>query len=68
MAKNKEVGLVTECLPDSRFRVEIGGKNLMAYCSGKMRIHQIRVLPGDKVEVELDPYGGTATNRIVRRL
>lgn len=42
------------------------GKLLLAYLAGKMRLHRIRVLVGDKVEMVLDPYGGRA--RIVRRL
>jgi translation initiation factor IF-1 len=42
------------------------GKLLLAYLAGKMRLHRIRVLVGDRVELVLDPYGGRA--RIVRRL
>ena len=60
-------GSVTEALPDALFRVDIGdGKEILSYLSGKMRLHRIRVLVGDKVELELDPYGGKA--RIVKRL
>lgn len=50
-------GLVAEALPDSRFRVNLdNGHQLMAYTSGKMRQHHIRILAGDKVTIELSPY------------
>jgi translation initiation factor IF-1 len=50
-------GLVTEVLPDSRFRVGLeNGHQLIAYTSGKMRQNHIRILAGDKVSVELSPY------------
>ena len=62
------VGVVTEALPNTLFKVKFEGKEeeLLAYLAGKMRMHRIRVLIGDKVEVELDPYGGRG--RITRRL
>lgn len=61
------IGAVVEALPNTLFRVEIGSdKVILAYLSGKMRLHRIRVLVGDKVEVLLDSYGGRA--RIIRRL
>ncbi|OHA89195.1 MAG: translation initiation factor IF-1 [Candidatus Zambryskibacteria bacterium RIFCSPHIGHO2_01_FULL_43_25] len=69
LSKNKvEKGVVTEALPNVLFRVVLddNGKETMAYLAGKMRMHKIRVLVGDKVEVEIDPYGGKG--RIVRRL
>lgn len=51
------LGSVTEVLPDSRFRVGLeNGHQLIAYTSGKMRMHHIRILAGDKVSVELSPY------------
>lgn len=51
------MGLVNEVLPDSRFRVGLeNGHELIAYTSGKMRQHHIRILAGDKVSVELSPY------------
>jgi translation initiation factor IF-1 len=51
------MGLVTEVLPDSRFRVELeNAHQLIAYTSGKMRKNHIRILAGDKVSVELSPY------------
>nr|WP_314629574.1 translation initiation factor IF-1 [uncultured Noviherbaspirillum sp.] len=50
-------GSVTEVLPDSRFRVDLeNGHQLIAYTSGKMRQHHIRILAGDKVTLELSPY------------
>ncbi|GIZ53617.1 translation initiation factor IF-1 [Noviherbaspirillum aridicola] len=50
-------GQVSEVLPDSRFRVELeNGHQLVAYTSGKMRQHHIRILAGDKVTIELSPY------------
>ena len=60
-------GTVEEVLPNSLFRVRMpSGELLLAYLAGKMRLHRIRVLVGDSVELVLDPYGGRA--RIVRRL
>lgn len=51
------MGLVTEVLPDSRFRVGLeNGHQLIAYTSGKMRKNHIRILAGDKVSIELSPY------------
>jgi translation initiation factor IF-1 len=61
------LGTVTESLPNALFRVTIdGGEEILAYLAGKMRLHRIRVLVGDRVSLVLDPYGGRA--RIVRRL
>jgi translation initiation factor IF-1 len=61
------LGIVTESLPNALFRVTLdGGEEILAYLAGKMRLHRIRVLVGDKVSLILDPYGGRA--RIVRRL
>ena len=60
-------GTVEEVLPNSLFRVRMpSGELLLAYLAGKMRLHRIRVLVGDSVELVIDPYGGRA--RIVRRL
>ncbi|CAN5735664.1 MAG: translation initiation factor translation initiation factor [Parcubacteria group bacterium] len=60
-------GTVEEVLPNSLFRVRMpSGELLLAYLAGKMRLHRIRVLVGDRVELVLDPYGGRA--RVVRRL
>lgn len=61
------LGTVTETLPNALFRVTVdGGDEILAYLAGKMRLHRIRVLVGDRVSLVLDPYGGRA--RIVRRL
>ena len=50
-------GIVSEVLPNARFRVELeNGYEVLAYLSGKMRQHYIRVLEGDRVKVELSPY------------
>lgn len=62
-------GTVVEALPDTLFRVELsekdGGETILAYLSGRMRLHRIRVMIGDKVDLEQDQYGGKA--RIVKR-
>ena len=62
------VGIVTEALPDTLFRVTLEGTDtvVLAYLAGKMRMNRIRVLVGDRVELTQDPYGGRA--RITRRL
>jgi translation initiation factor IF-1 len=50
-------GVVTEALANTRFRVQIeGGHNVIAHVAGRMRKHFIRIVPGDKVRVELSPY------------
>ena len=50
-------GTVTEALPNTQFRVELdNGHNVLAHISGRMRMNYIRILPGDKVKVELSPY------------
>lgn len=65
-------GVVTEALPNTLFRVKLdapakdGEEIVMAYLAGKMRMHRIKVLIGDKVELTLDSYGGRA--RISKRL
>lgn len=60
-------GIVKETLPNAMFRVKIeGGKEVLAHVSGKMRMNFIRILPGDKVVVELSPYDLTR-GRIIRR-
>ena len=60
-------GEVIEALPSAMFRVEFpDGKILIAYLAGKMRLHRIKVLIGDKVIVKIDPYGGKG--RILKRL
>jgi translation initiation factor IF-1 len=50
-------GKVVELLPNTMFRVELpNGHRILAHISGKMRLHFIRILPGDKVMVEMSPY------------
>jgi len=50
-------GTVVELLPNTMFRVELpNGHRILAHISGKMRLHFIRLLPGDKVMVEMSPY------------
>ena len=67
--KNAIIGaVITEALPNTFFRAKRDdtGEEMLTYLSGKMRLHRIRVLIGDKVTVELDPYGGKG--RIVKRI
>ena len=60
-------GTITEALPNAMFRVELeNGHKVLAHISGKMRMHYIRILPDDKVVVELSPYDLTR-GRIVYR-
>lgn len=59
-------GEVVEALPSAMFRVKFPDERVMiAYLAGKMRLHRIKVLVGDKVTVKIDPYGGKG--RIVKR-
>lgn len=60
-------GVVLEAFPNTLFKVKLteSGEEIMAYLAGKMRLHRIRVLIGDKVIVEPDEYGGRA--RIIKR-
>ncbi|MDO9558381.1 MAG: translation initiation factor IF-1 [Syntrophales bacterium] len=70
MAKEEPIeveGRVVEPLPNAMFRVELdNGHRVLAHISGKMRMHFIKILPGDKVTVELSPYDLTR-GRIVYR-
>lgn len=60
-------GVVKEALPNTSFKVELeNGHVILAHSSGKMRMHFIRILPGDKVKIELSPYDLTR-GRIVYR-
>ena len=53
-------GVVSEVLPQTRFRVLLeNGINVMAYLSGKMRMHHVRIIEGDKVTLEISPYDVT---------
>ncbi|MDP8253284.1 MAG: translation initiation factor IF-1 [Candidatus Kaelpia aquatica] len=60
MAKEEPIqveGKIVETLPNATFKVEIeGGHRILAHVSGKMRMHYIKILPGDKVSLELSPY------------
>ena len=60
MAKKEVIqvdGTILEALPNAMFRVELeNGHKILAHISGKMRMHFIQILPGDKVAVELSPY------------
>lgn len=70
MAKKDAIRLeatVVEALPNAMFRVELqNGHRILAHVSGKMRMHFIRILPGDKVLVEMSPYDLTR-GRIITR-
>ncbi len=60
-------GTVVEPLPNAMFRVELdNGHQVLAHISGKMRMHYIRILPGDRVRVELSPYD-LSRGRVVYR-
>ncbi len=60
MAKQASIqldGTVTESLGNAMFRVELeNGHHIIAHISGKMRMHYIKILPGDKVQIEMSPY------------
>ena len=70
MTKEEQITLeaeVTEALPDAKFRVKLpNGQQIIAYVSGKMRKFFIRIVPGDRVTVELSPYDMTKGRIIVR--
>jgi translation initiation factor IF-1 len=60
-------GTVLETLPNATFRVELeGGHRVLAHISGKMRMHYIKITPGDKVSLELSPYD-LSRGRIIYR-
>ncbi len=60
MAKKEAIeveGVVVESLPNAMFRVELAnGHRVLAHISGRIRVHYIRILPGDRVLIELSPY------------
>ena len=71
MAKKEDLieveGIVLEPLPNAMFKVELeNGHKVLAHISGNMRMHYIRILPGDKVTVELSPYDLTRGRIIFR--
>ena len=71
MAKEETLkidGVVTDVLPNAMFKVKLPtGTTVLGYISGKMRQHEIRILDGDRVEIEMSPYDLTK-GRITRRL
>ena len=71
MSKNdviKTTGKVLETLPNATFRVELSnGHKIMAHISGKMRMHYIKILPGDEVELEISSYDLTKGRIIYRK-
>ena len=61
-------GVVSECLPNTLFRVTLSnGRIVLCHLSGKMRLNFIRILPGDKVRIEMTPYDATK-GRIIYRV
>ena len=66
--KPSAMGTIIEAFPNTLFKVKLDGEKgeVLAYLAGKMRMHRIRILIGDRVEVVLDEYGGKG--RIVRRM
>ncbi len=72
MAKEKDTiraeGVVEEALPNTQFKVKLdSGLEILAYVSGKMRMHYIRILPGDRVVVEITPYDPSKGRIIYRK-
>jgi translation initiation factor IF-1 len=66
--KIKVEGVVTEALPNAMFRVKLeDGRVLLCHLAGKMRMYRIKVMPGDKVQVEMTPYDETRGRIIFRR-
>lgn len=70
MVKKEKIeadGMVTEALPNTTFRVKLDdGRVVLAHLAGKMRIRYVRIFPGDRVKIEMSPYGQTL-GRIVYR-
>jgi len=72
VAKEKDTiraeGVVEEALPNTQFKVKLdSGLEILAYVSGKMRMHYIRILPGDRVVVEITPYDPSKGRIIYRK-
>lgn len=68
--KERKTGVVVEALPNTLFRVSLENEEnnvILTYLAGKMRLHRIRILVGDKVELEMDPYNPQKA-KIVRRM
>ncbi len=67
-SSKKVEGIVEEALPATTFRVKLpDGAEILGYLSGKMRLNHIKILPGDKVILEVSPYDATR-GRIIRRI
>ncbi len=67
LKKNLKEGTVIEALPNTSFKVKMeDGTEILAYLSGKMRLNYIKILPGDKVVMEMSPYDATR-GRIIQR-
>ena len=67
LKKNFKEGVVVEALPNTFFKVKMeDGAEILAYLSGKMRLNYIKILPGDKVVIEMSPYDVTR-GRIIQR-
>lgn len=63
----KKTGVVLEALPDTHFKIKLDdGKEIMGYLAGRLRMFKIKIMPGDKVTVEMTPYDETK-GRIVYR-
>ena len=61
-------GLIIESLPSTTFKVKLDdGREVLAHLSGKMRLHYIKVMPGDRVTVEMTPYDATRGRIVYRR-
>lgn len=71
MANNSDTpqveGTVVENLPNTTFRVQVGEQILLCHMAGKMRLHWVKLLPGDRVKVETNPYDATR-GRIVFKI
>lgn len=64
----KKLGVVIEALPNTHFKVELeNGREIIAHLAGKLRLHRIRVLPGDKVELELSSEDSDRARIVFRR-
>lgn len=65
----KKEGVVIEKFPNATFKVRLEDENeILAYISGKMRIHRIKILPGDKVTIELSPYDDKRGRIVYRKI
>ena len=67
-AELRAEGIVIEALPNATFKIRLdNGKELLGHLSGKMRMHYIKILPGDRVIVELTPYDSTKGRIVFRK-